>query len=91
MYDAYFQKAFATVAWYPKFELGEFVFYRRGTGETCWQHKHGDDPNKESPARYNYAEAKAERAYICECGARLSRAVADKARDENGYGYRSKA
>ena len=85
MYDAYFQKAFATVAWYPQFEHAGFVFYRRGTGEVCWQHKHGDDPNKEEPARYNYAENKADRAYVCECGAKLSKADAEAARTQHGF------
>jgi len=89
MRDLYFEKALATVSWYPKFELNGFVFYRRGTGETMWQHKHGDDPNKESHARYNYAETKPERAYVCKCGALLSKVDADAARDANGCGYRS--
>lgn len=40
--DEYLKRAYATVSWQEVRRESDFVFMRRGTGETGWWHDHGD-------------------------------------------------
>lgn len=86
MYDTAFRKAYATVAWYEQFRHGDFVFMRRGTGETGWWHAHQDEPRDDyggNPADWKHSMC----AYVCRtCGATLSQDAATKARASSGSG-----
>jgi hypothetical protein len=71
-----------TVAWYEQFKHRDFVFMRRGTGETGWWHQHeGEADYGGNPMDYKRTMS----AYECRtCGATLSQDAATKARASSG-------
>ena len=60
-----FNRDLALVAWREVERVGDFIFMKRGTGETGWWHEHYGDDDLSHPMDYD----RKKRSYICrDCG-----------------------
>lgn len=58
-------KEYGTVAWREVSRIGDFVFMKRGTGQTGYWHEHDDGSYAGNPCDYNRQSNK----YVCRsCG-----------------------